>query len=82
MSNIYIVPEGGKSLSELCDTLNSKGYDVRLFDTDFERLDTPCSDGSYYKWNYLSLLDTYDNAKAGDSIEVTETGLVVHRGTL
>lgn len=82
MKATYLVPEGGKSMSDLCDTLKEQGYDVRLFDNDFEMLDEPCSDGSYYKWNYLSLLDTYTVAEAGDSIEINGLEFIVHRGTL
>lgn len=82
MSESYKVPCGGKSMSELSSLLKTKGFTTHLFDGEFKTFDTPCEDGSYYKWLTLhveSVKSKYDYAVAGDSIEVTDLGLVVHR---
>ena len=79
----YLVPEGGKSMLDLCEELNSLGYGTHLFDGEFETLDTPAHDGSYYKWLNMHLetaTKKYDKVRAGDTIELTHFGIIIHRG--
>ena len=79
----YLVPEGGKSMMDLSEELKSLGYGTHLFDGEFEILDTPAHDGSYYKWINMHLgsaNEKYDIVRAGDTIELTHFGIVIHRG--
>lgn len=83
VNKTYLVPEGGKSMLDLCEELNRLGYGTHLFDGEFETLDTPAHDGSYYRWVNMHLglaNEKYDIVRAGDTIELTHFGIIIHRG--
>ena len=83
VNKTYLIPEGGSSMSDLSEELNSLGYETHLYDGEFKTLDTPAYDGSYYKWLNMHLetaTKKYDKVRAGDTIELTHCGIIIHRG--
>ena len=83
MNKTYLVPEGGKSMFDLSVELKELGYEINLYDGEFKTLDAPADDGSYYKWLNMHLetaTKRYDKVRAGDVIELTHCGIIVHRG--
>ena len=83
VNKTYLGPEGGSSMVDLYEELNSLGYETHLYDGEFKTLDTPADYGSYYKWLNIHLetaTKKYDKVRAGDTIELTHCGIIIHRG--
>lgn len=83
MNKTYLIPEGGNSMCDLSIELNELGYKTNLYDGEFKTLETPADDGSYYKWLHMHLetaTKKYDMVRAGDTIELTWLGIIIHRG--
>lgn len=85
MNTKYIIPEGGSAMCDLSRELDKLGYKTHLYDGEFKTLKTPTEDGCYYKWLHMHLetaVKKYDMVKAGDVIELTSCGIIVHRGDI
>lgn len=83
MNTRYIIPEGGSAMCDLSIKLNELGYKTNLYDGEFKTLTEPTEDGCYYKWLHMHLetaTEKYDMVRCGDVIELTDCGIIIHRG--
>ena len=48
-------PNGGMSQGKVMDWIKSHGGSASLYDGWYRTLDDPASDGSYYRWDFISV---------------------------